>query len=49
MLRSARSSLAAKHPLPAETTVFKSVGLAVEDIAAARLVVEAYERREHRS
>ncbi|HEY1881691.1 MAG TPA: NAD(P)-binding domain-containing protein [Candidatus Cybelea sp.] len=38
-----------KAALPAETTVFKSVGLAVEDIAAARLVVDAYERREHRS
>ncbi|HEY4433898.1 MAG TPA: NAD(P)-binding domain-containing protein [Candidatus Cybelea sp.] len=37
-----------KAPLPAETTVFKSVGLAVEDIAAARLVVEAHERRERR-
>jgi ornithine cyclodeaminase/alanine dehydrogenase-like protein (mu-crystallin family) len=37
-----------KAPVPAQTTIFKSVGLAVEDIAAARLVVDAHERREHR-
>ncbi len=34
----------AKRAMPAVTTVFKSVGLAVEDIAAARLVVEAAAR-----
>lgn len=38
-----------KAPVPAQTTIFKSVGLAVEDLAAARLVIDAYERREHRS
>jgi ornithine cyclodeaminase/alanine dehydrogenase-like protein (mu-crystallin family) len=30
-----------KPPTPAETTVFKSVGLAVEDVAAAKLVYQA--------
>jgi thiomorpholine-carboxylate dehydrogenase len=30
-----------KPPMPDVTTVFKSVGLAVEDVAAAKLVVEA--------
>jgi ornithine cyclodeaminase/alanine dehydrogenase-like protein (mu-crystallin family) len=30
-----------KEPTPAATTVFKSVGLAVEDVAAAKLVAEA--------
>ncbi len=38
-----------KAPVPAQTTIFKSVGLAIEDIAAARLVVDAHQRREHRS
>jgi ornithine cyclodeaminase/alanine dehydrogenase-like protein (mu-crystallin family) len=31
----------AKRPPRSETTVFKSVGIAVEDIAAARLVYDA--------
>ncbi|HZY97435.1 MAG TPA: ornithine cyclodeaminase family protein [Candidatus Cybelea sp.] len=31
----------AKEPMPAATTIFKSVGLAVEDIAAAKLVFES--------
>ncbi|HEX4013331.1 MAG TPA: NAD(P)-binding domain-containing protein [Candidatus Cybelea sp.] len=39
----------ARAPLGNRTTIFKSVGLAVEDVAAARLVVDAYERRQHRS
>ncbi|MBV8531166.1 MAG: ornithine cyclodeaminase family protein, partial [Candidatus Eremiobacteraeota bacterium] len=30
-----------KVPIPGTTTIFKSVGLAVEDVAAAKLVVEA--------
>jgi ornithine cyclodeaminase/alanine dehydrogenase-like protein (mu-crystallin family) len=29
-------------PCPAETTIFKSVGIATEDLAAARLVYDAY-------
>jgi ornithine cyclodeaminase/alanine dehydrogenase-like protein (mu-crystallin family) len=33
-----------KKPTPSETTVFKSVGLAVEDVAAAKLVVDAANR-----
>ena len=34
--------LAGKKPLPsAGTTVFKSLGLAVEDLAAARLVIDS--------
>jgi ornithine cyclodeaminase/alanine dehydrogenase-like protein (mu-crystallin family) len=33
-----------KPPMPAVTTVFKSVGLAVEDVAAAKLVFEARDR-----
>jgi ornithine cyclodeaminase/alanine dehydrogenase-like protein (mu-crystallin family) len=32
-------------PAPGRTTVFKSVGIAVEDIAAARLVYEAAARQ----
>jgi len=36
---------AATKPVPAsETTVFKSVGMAIEDVAAARLVVDAASR-----
>ncbi len=35
-----------KPPTPAVTTVFKSVGLAVEDVAAAKLVFEARDRYE---
>jgi ornithine cyclodeaminase/alanine dehydrogenase-like protein (mu-crystallin family) len=31
----------------AETTVFKSVGIAVEDIAAAHLIVEGLSPHEH--
>ncbi len=30
---------------PARTTIFKSVGIAIEDIAAARLVHDRYKRR----
>jgi len=33
-----------KRPMPSVTTVFKSVGLAVEDVAAAKLVFEARDR-----
>jgi ornithine cyclodeaminase/alanine dehydrogenase-like protein (mu-crystallin family) len=45
MRRRERSSTA-RSPAPvSETTVFKSVGLAVEDIATARLVYEATQRR----
>jgi thiomorpholine-carboxylate dehydrogenase len=35
-------------PRADETTVFKSLGLAVEDVAAARLVLEAYRAHSHR-
>lgn len=38
-----------RAPAPSETTIFKSVGLAVEDVAAAKLVLEAYDRRDDRS
>ena len=37
---------AAKAPPRAETTVFKSVGLAIEDIATAKLVYDAHRRRD---
>jgi len=30
-----------KAPKPSKTTIFKSLGLAVEDVAAAKLVFEA--------
>jgi thiomorpholine-carboxylate dehydrogenase len=39
----------AKPPTPLATTVFKSVGLAVEDVAAAKLVVQTAERRNIRA
>jgi ornithine cyclodeaminase/alanine dehydrogenase-like protein (mu-crystallin family) len=38
-----------KPPTPSVTTVFKSVGLAVEDVAAAKLVFEARDREERRT
>jgi thiomorpholine-carboxylate dehydrogenase len=38
-----------KAAVPSDTTIFKSVGLAVEDIAAAKLVLEAHDRRDRRS